>query len=254
MLKLAGKVAIVTGASKGIGKGIALRYAREGASVVLASHSLDLLSGVADQIARGAGKALPLEVDVTNPQSVEALVKKSVEYFGHLDVMVNNAGISVVGPSAELSPREFNRALETDLCGVFYGCQSAGRVMISHGGGSIINITSMYGRVAAPGRVAYCVSKAGANMLTRVLAAEWAKYKIRVNAVAPGYVRTELVQSVIDKGLLPLEGVLKRTPLGRIGEVEDIMGLAVYLAADESAFMTGSILHIDGGWEAYGYI
>jgi 3-oxoacyl-[acyl-carrier protein] reductase len=253
-MKLKSKVAIITGASKGIGKGIALRYAQEGASVVLASRSMDLLSALEDQIRREGGKALAVEADVSKPESVQTLVKKSVEYFGRLDIMVNNAGITVVGPSEELPSEDFNRALATDLCGVFYGCQCAARVMIPQGGGCIINITSMYGRLAAPARAAYCVSKAGANMLTKVLAVEWAKKNIRVNAIAPGYIRTELVQGVIDKGLLPMEGVLRRTPLGRIGEVEELMALAVYLASDESAYMTGSIIHIDGGWEAYGYI
>jgi NAD(P)-dependent dehydrogenase (short-subunit alcohol dehydrogenase family) len=126
--------------------------------------------------------------------------------------------------------------------------------MIPLGGGTIINITSVYGLVAAPGRAAYCSSKAAANMLTKVLAIEWAKKNIRVNAIAPGYFRTELVQGVIDSGMLPLGAIEKRTPIGRIGEVPELLGLAVYLASDESAYMTGSVINIDGGWEAYGYL
>jgi NAD(P)-dependent dehydrogenase (short-subunit alcohol dehydrogenase family) len=121
-------------------------------------------------------------------------------------------------------------------------------------GGCIINITSVYGLVAAPGRAAYCASKAAANMLTKVLAIEWAKKKIRVNAIAPGYIRTELVQGVIDSGMLQLDVIEKRTPLGRIGEVSELLGLAVHLASDESSFMTGSVVSVDGGWEAYGYL
>ena len=253
-MKLDGKVAIITGASKGIGKGIAMRYATEGASVVLASRSMDLLSAIVNQIHRDGGKALALEVDVCKYESVEAMVAKSVERFGRLDIMVNNAGISMVYPSEELSPKDWQRALDTDLSGVFYGSQCAARKMIPRGGGSIINITSVYGMVAAPGRAAYCSSKAAGNMLTKVLAVEWAKKNIRVNAIAPGYFRTELVQGVIDQGMLPLGAIEKRTPLGRIGEVEELVGLAVYLASDESAYMTGSIINIDGGWEAYGYL
>jgi NAD(P)-dependent dehydrogenase (short-subunit alcohol dehydrogenase family) len=253
-MKLSGKVAIVTGASRGIGKGMALRYAQEGASVVLASRSLDLLSTHAEQIRREGGKALALEVDVSHYESVEAMVSRSAEHFGRLDIMVNNAGISMAHPSEDLPPKDWQRALDTDLSGVFYGCQCAARKMIPQGGGCIINITSVYGLVAAPGRAGYCASKAACNMLTRVLAVEWAKKNIRVNALAPGYIRTELVQGVIDKGMLPAGAIEKRTPLGRMGEVEDLLGLAVYLASDESSFMTGSVINIDGGWEAYGYL
>jgi NAD(P)-dependent dehydrogenase (short-subunit alcohol dehydrogenase family) len=126
--------------------------------------------------------------------------------------------------------------------------------MIPQGGGNIINISSVNGILAAPRRAAYCASKAAVNELTKVLAIEWADRKIRVNAIAPGYVRTELVQDVINKGAISIEAILRRTPQGRIGEVEDIAGLAVYMASEESAYMTGSIVNIDGGWLAYGYL
>lgn len=195
-MKLQGKVAIITGASKGIGKGIALRFAEEGAAVVLASRSPDILRAITDQIKNAGGKALALEVDVTNYDSVVQMVDKSVEHFGRLDVMVNNAGISMARPSEDITPEDWHRALATDLYGVFYGCQCAAQKMIPQGGGCIINITSVYGIVAAPGRAAYCSSKAAANMLTKVLAVEWAKKNIRVNAIAPGYFRTELVQGL----------------------------------------------------------
>ncbi len=253
-MKLAGKVAIVTGASRGIGRGIALRYAREGAAVVLASRSLNLLTGLAQQINEEGGQALAVEVDVARYTSVEQMVDKTIEHFGRLNILVNNAGIAMVAPAEELSPADWQRALDTDFSGVFYGCQCAARKMMAQGGGCIINITSVYGLVAAPGRAAYCASKAACNMLTKVLAVEWAPKNIRVNAIAPGYIRTELVQALIDKGMLPIGSIEKRTPLGRIGEVEDILALAVYLASDESSFMTGSVVNIDGGWEAYGYI
>jgi 3-oxoacyl-[acyl-carrier protein] reductase len=254
-MKLQGKVAIVTGASKGIGKGIAIRYAQEGAAVVLASRSMDLLEEIAAGIRNEGGKALALYLDVTRYENIESVVAKTVESFGRLDILVNNAGISMAKPSEELAPQDWQRALETDLFGVFYGCQCAARQMINQEeGGCIINITSVYGLVAAPGRAAYCASKAAANMLTKVLAIEWAKKKIRVNAIAPGYIRTELVQGVIDSGMLQLDVIEKRTPLGRIGEVSELLGLAVHLASDESSFMTGSVVSVDGGWEAYGYL
>jgi NAD(P)-dependent dehydrogenase (short-subunit alcohol dehydrogenase family) len=253
-MRLSEKVAFVTGASKGIGKGIAMRYAREGAKVVVTSRSEDVLASVVKEIVASGGEALALTVDVRSAQSIQRAVDETVKAYGRLDVMVNNAGISMVKASEDLSPEDWTRALETDLFGVFYGCQSAARQMMKQGGGSIINITSAYGIVAVPMRAAYCAGKAGANHLTKVLAVEWAAKQIRVNAIAPGYVRTELVQDVIDRGLIPLEAIKKRTPQGRMGEVEDLMGLAVYLASDESSFMTGSVISIDGGWTAYGYI
>jgi len=253
-MRLKNKVAIVTGASKGIGKAIAIAYAREGASVVIASRSLDLLAEIEKQIQAAGGEAMALPLDVRNPESVNAMVDKTVAKYGRLDILVNNAGISMACPSEQLSQEDWKNALETDLFGVFYGCQAAARVMIPQGGGSIINITSIYGLVAAPARLAYCTSKAGANMLTKVLAAEWAAKKIRVNAIAPGYVRTELVDGVIQKGMISLTAIEKRTPMGRIGESEDMVGIALYMAGEESAFLTGSIVNVDGGWVAYGYL
>jgi len=254
-MKLRNKVAIVTGASKGIGKGIAIRYAEEGAAVVLASRSTDLLSEAADTILKAGGKAVVATVDVRNAESVQTVIDKAVSEFGGLDIMVNNAGISMAQPSEKLDPKDWENALQTDLSGLFYGCQAAARQMINQSrGGSIINITSMYGIVAAPMRAAYCASKAGANMLTKVLASEWASKNIRVNAIAPGYIRTELVQGVIEKGMLPVDGINKRTPQGRIGEVEDVLGAALLLASDDSSYMTGSVVTIDGGWTAHGYL
>jgi len=253
-MRLEDKVAMITGASKGIGKGIAKRYSQEGAKVVITSRSMDLLSTIADEIRDGGGQVLPLSMDVRKPESIQEAVDKTVEEYGQLDIMVNNAGISMAHPSEDLSPQDWTNAIETDLSGVFYGCQSAAKQMMRQDGGCIINNTSMYGLVAAPMRAAYCASKAGANMLTKVLAIEWASKNIRVNAIAPGYIRTELVQGIIDKGILDVASIEKRTPKGRMGEVKDLMEMAVYLASDEASFMTGSIITIDGGWTAYGYL
>lgn len=253
-MKIENKVAIVTGASKGIGKAIATRFAREGASLVVASRSRDTLEKVAHEIKSAGGEALVVTVDVRNADSTDELVKKTVSHYGRLDLLVNNAGITMGGASEELSPEDWRTAMETDLFGVFFACQAAARVMIPQGSGNIINISSVNGILAAPRRAAYCSSKAGVNALTKVLAIEWADRNIRVNAIAPGYVRTELVQDVIDKGAISMEAILRRTPQHRIGEVEDIAGLAVYMASDESSYMTGSIVTIDGGWTAYGYL
>ena len=253
-MRLKNKVAIVTGASKGIGKAIAIGYAKEGASVILASRSLELLQAIEKDIKAAGGEALALALDVRRPESIQGVIDRTLEKYGRLDVLVNNAGISMARSSEELSDEDWRNALETDLFGVFYGCRAAARVMIPQGGGSIINITSVYGIVGAPRRLAYCASKAGANMLTKVLAAEWAKKKIRVNAIAPGYTRTELVDDVIQKGAISLEAIEKRTPMGRIAESDEMVGMAVFMASDESSYMTGSVVNIDGGWVAYGYL
>lgn len=254
-MKLKDKVAIITGASKGIGKGIAERYSQEGAKVVLASRSMDQLSAISDEINGKGGRSLALTVDVRQSESVQTMIDRVVGEFGRVDIMINNAGISMAQPSETLPSGDWTRAIQTDLSGVFFGCQSAGRQMIRQGGGGcIINITSMYGLVAAPMRAAYCASKAAGNMLTKVLASEWASKKIRVNAIAPGYVRTELVQELLEKGVLPINAIEKRTPQGRMGEVEDVLGASVFLASDEASFVTGAILTIDGGWTAYGYL
>jgi 3-oxoacyl-[acyl-carrier protein] reductase len=255
-VKLKGKTALITGASKGIGKGIAERFAEEGAKVVIASRSLTALNEVKKELnGKGYEDVLAHPVDVRDPDSVEAMVEMTVSYFGRLDIMVNNAGVSMIGPSESLSTKDWCFAIETDLYGVFFGCQSAANRMIRQkGGGCIINISSIYGELAAPGRAAYCASKAGVNMLTKVLAAEWSKNGIRVNAIAPGYIRTDLMQRAIDQGLMQLEPLIRRTPQRRIGEVVDIAELAVYLASDLSSFMTGTIVVMDGGWSAYGYV
>ncbi len=253
-MKLKDKVAIVTGASKGIGKGIAVAFAREGASVVVASRSLNVLEGIVGEIRAAGGEAMAVSVDVRKVESIQEMVKKTVDRYGRLDLLVNNAGITMGSASEDLSPEDWRAAMETDLYSVFFASQAAARVMIPRGGGNIINISSVNGILAAPKRAAYCASKAAVNELTKVLAIEWADRNIRVNAIAPGYVRTELVQDVIDKGAISLDAILKRTPQHRIGEVEDIAGLAVYLASDVSSYMTGSIVNIDGGWLAYGYL
>lgn len=253
-MRLKNKTAVVTGASKGIGKAIAESYAKEGASVVLASRSLNALEEAVKDIKAKGGEASAMTVDVRNPESVDTLMKKTVERYGRLDILVNNAGITMGAASEDLSPEDWRAALETDLFGVFFGCQAAARIMIPQGGGNIINISSVNGILAAPRRAAYCASKAAVNELTKVLAIEWADRKIRVNAIAPGYIRTELVQDVIDKGAISMEAILKRTPQHRIGEVQDVAALALYMASEESSFMTGSIVNIDGGWLAYGYL
>ena len=257
-MKLKGRVAIITGASRGIGKGIAKRYAEEGAKVVLASRNQDLISALEREIEGKGGEALAVQTDITKIDSVRKMVTGAIGRFGRLDILVNNAGITRVKPSEELSQEDWREAIDTDLSGMFYCSQAAARQMIQQKeGGKILNITSVYGLVAAPRRAAYCVSKAGANMLTRVLAIEWAKYNINVNGIAPGYLREGLTQEVIAKGILTpadIAAIERRTPKGRLGEIEDVLGLVVFMVTEEARFITGEIVTVDGGWVAYGYL
>ncbi len=253
-MKLENKIALVTGASKGMGKAIALRFCSEGAAVVLASRSIDTLVNISEKINNSGGRSLAVAMDVTDPESVQHAVDLTVETFGRLDIMVNNAGVTMTLPTLDLTPEQWRQAVETDLFGVFYGCQSAGRQMTKQGGGGIINISSIFGRNAAPMRAAYCASKAAVDMLTKVMAAEWAENHVRVNAIAPGYIRTELVEDLINRKVFALEDIERRTPQGRLGTVDDIAEAAVFAASDAASFMTGTILTMDGGWSAYGYL
>jgi NAD(P)-dependent dehydrogenase (short-subunit alcohol dehydrogenase family) len=254
-MKLKDRVALVTGASRGIGEGIARRYAEEGAKVALVSRNLEAVQSLAAEIRAKGGQALPWKADVTRVKDVEEMIAAALGHFGKLDILVNNAGIGMAHPSETLSPEDWRRTMDTNLDAVFYCSQAAARQWIARKeGGKILNIASGYGIVAAPLRAAYCASKAGCIMLTKALAVEWAKYGINVNALAPGYTRTELVQEIVNRGVLDEGAIKRRTPLGRFAEIEDLTGMAVLLVSDEGKFITGETVAIDGGWTAYGYL
>jgi len=253
-MRLRRLAAVVTGASRGIGEDIATRYSEEGANVMLCSRNEALLSNVKGKIEERGGSASYMVADVGNPEEIDKVIAETVKLYGKLDIMVNNAGISMVRPSEELTTEDWKAAFDTNLFGMFYGCRAAAQQMIPNGGGCIINITSIFGSSPVPMRAAYCTSKAGGNMLTKVLAAEWADRNIRVNAIAPGYIETELVQNAMNKGLIEVEKIKRRTPQRRMGCAEDVSRLAVYLASEEASFMTGAIVTIDGGWLAYGFV
>jgi len=251
---LQGKVTIITGASKGLGKALARRFAREGSSVVLAGRSYDLLKDVCSEILATGGEGHPVRMDVMDPESINAAIHETVERFGKIDVLINNAGIPMVSPSEDLTYENWKKTIDTNLTGVFICCQMVAKQMIDRKtAGCIINISSTFGKSPVPQRAAYCSSKAAVDMLTRVLAAEWADKKIRVNAIAPGYLNTEFIQQLEQQGKLGIESLKKRIPQRRIGNPDEITGLAVYMAGDEATYMTGSAVYIDGGWTAYGF-
>jgi NAD(P)-dependent dehydrogenase (short-subunit alcohol dehydrogenase family) len=249
--RLAGRVAAVTGSSRGIGRAIAAAYLAEGAQVVVNSRQADAAAATAREL---GDNAAGVAADVSTAEGARALVQGAIDHFGRLDVMVANAGINIVKDAVDFEPEEWRRVMATNLDGVFYCAQAAGRLMLERGSGSVISIASVTSFNAFPRRAAYATAKAGLVMLTKVLAAEWAPGGVRVNAIAPGYVRTDLVQGLADGGQIDLAAIQRRTPMGRLAEPAEIAGAAVFLASDEASFITGETLVVDGGWLAYGWV
>ncbi|MFA5714332.1 MAG: SDR family NAD(P)-dependent oxidoreductase [Candidatus Paceibacterota bacterium] len=242
-MKLENKIAIVTGASSGIGKAIAEKFVSEGASVVF--------SDVNDfDVSRFGDKAIFVKCDVSKSVEVENVVKVCLEKFGKVDVMVNNAGIGSLGDALTMSDDVWHKTIEINLSGVFYGIRSAGKAMKEKGiKGSIINMTSILGSVGFRGALAYCASKGGVSQLTKGSSLELASLGIRVNAIAPGFIKTNMTKGVQeDENLSKL--INGMTPLGYMGEPEDIANAAVFLASEDSKYVTGSTLYVDGGWTA----
>lgn len=248
--RLDGKVALVTGASRGIGLGIAEALADAGADVALVSRSREQLAANAERIAAQTGRtALPLPADLTGREAVRESVRGVLEQFGRLDILVNNAGINVRRPSLEYMADDWDAVMMLNIRTPFFMAQECAHAMLESDGGSIINIASLLtfmGRGSAP---AYAASKGGIGQLTKALAVEWAERGIRVNAIAPGFIRTEMTAPLVrDRDFN--EWVLGRTPMKRWGEPADLAGAAVFLASDASRFVTGQILAVDGGWLA----
>ena len=253
-MKLEGRVAIVTGSSRGIGRAIALAYAQEGARVIINSRNEKECAAVAGEIEGKGGEAAITPADLTRGEDRQSLVRRALDRFGQVDILVNNAGRTVVSPSESLAESDWRLTLELDLHAYFLLCQLVAPSMLERKCGVIINVTSINGTVAFPQRAAYCVSKAGVNMFTKVLAIEWADRGIRVNALAPGYVETDLIRDLIARGLVDRARLEGRTPLRRLAMPEEVAEAAVFLASDAARYITGTVLTVDGGWTAYGYV
>ncbi|WP_336000428.1 SDR family NAD(P)-dependent oxidoreductase [Halorientalis halophila] len=264
---LDGETAIVTGSSSGIGMGIAEAYAEAGANVVTNSRSLERAESTAEDIRDAGGTAIAVEADVSEKADAEKLVEAAVEEFGSVDVMVNNAGISNIAPILELTEEEWREVIDVNLTGVFFGAQAAGKQMAEQDtGGQIINISSIFGSVGVQGRGPYNASKGGVNNLTRVLAVDLAEHDVQVNALAPGFIRTELDEQTresgdddetLDEADYPYYGyddqhIENRNPMGRFGTLEEMANCALFLAGGDH-YMTGEIMHADGGWLAFGW-
>jgi len=244
---LEGKVAVITGASRGIGRAIALRLAGAGAKVVVSSRKLEGVQAVADEIKSAGGEALAVQAHVGRPDDVTALVAQTVETFGRVDVAVNNAATNPhFGPVLTADEGQWDKILDTNLTGVFRMCKAVAPQMEKQGGGKIINLASVAGLRPSSGMGVYSVSKAAVIMLTQVLATELGQANIQVNAIAPGVIKTRFRQVLWDTPQIA-EPMLGKLPLGRFGEPEDVAGLALYLASHASDYVTGAVFPVDGG-------
>jgi 2-deoxy-D-gluconate 3-dehydrogenase len=251
LFDLDNRSAIVTGAGRGIGKAVALGLAREGADVGLVARSRDELELVAEEIRSLGRRTKVISADLIQIRDLPSIVTEIVEDLGQVDILVNNAGTNIPEEALEVNEENWNRIMDINLKAAFFMAQAVGKVMIEQGrGGRIINITSQTGSVALIKRSAYCASKAGLNMITKVLALEWASYGILVNAVAPTFIETEM-----SKGYLAdpefRRYALSKNLLKRFGTPEDVVGAVIYLSASASSLVTGHILMVDAGWTAY---
>ncbi len=248
MFDLTGRVALVTGGSKGLGYAMARALAGAGAEIVITSRHLDEATEAVERITAETGRdGLALERDVTVREQVEDMTRQAMDRFGKVDILVNNAGINIRKPLLEFTDDEWHQVMDVNINGPFLCSQAVGRHMVAQGYGRVINIASMLSFVTIPGRAAYSSSKAALIQITRTLALEWAQSGVTVNAICPGPFETPL-NRVLMNDPEAYQAFLAKIPLGRWGQPEELGGLVVYLASEGSAFMTGAALVIDGGW------
>ena len=244
-----GKIALVTGAARGIGRACALALAEAGADIALGLRDLNADNGVIKEIEAMGRKALPLQMDVSKMNEIHAAFEKIKEHFQRVDILVNNAGVAPENLAENAREKDFDYTLSVNLKGTFFVSQAAGRMMILQRYGRIINLSSQAGFVALPGESVYCMTKAGIAHLTKCLAAEWGKYNINVNAVAPTFIHTPGTKDYLANEESK-KHVLSKIVLGKIGEPKDVANAVLFLASPAASLITGTTLLIDGGWTA----
>jgi len=249
MFELEGKVALVTGGGRGLGRGMALALAKAGADIALTSRTYSQLEGVVHEVEEMGRRGFAVASDVRDFSSVEKAVQETLAHLGRLDVLLTAAGVNLRSPSLEIMEEVWATVIDTHLKGAFFSCKAAAKVMASQGGGKIINIGSLTSTIGLAGRAPYTAAKSGVLGLTRALAIEWAHLNIQVNAIGPGYFRTELTEPLF-RNEEWASRLLARIPAGRAGLPEDLAGVTVLLASSASDYITGQIFYVDGGYLA----
>lgn len=251
-MRLVGKIAAITGGGSGIGRACALAFAQEGADVAVGDLDASRASQVADEVQAVGRKALALQIDVTEQADLDRFADGVVDQLGGLTVWVGSAGLSIGATVLDHTREDWRRLMDLNVDAVVFGAQAAARRMVPNGTGSIINISSIYGARAVRERLAYCTSKAAVIMATQVMAVELAEHGVRANAIGPGYTDTPLFRGAREEGNETVGPLLGRVPAGRLGTPEEIAAAALFLASDESSFVTGQCLFADGGWVVNG--
>jgi len=244
--RLAGKVAIVTGSGKGLGKAMAIALAEAGADVTVTARSFDQVQETSQEIEKLGRKCLPVKTDVTSKDDVDALIGKTVDKFGGIDILINNVGMAIVKDLMNTSPEDWQKQMDTNMTSAYLCCRAAGKYMLEKGSGKVVNVATVAGVRGKWKMTGYGASKAGVIQLTKTLAIEWARYNVMVNCIIPGIFYTSATKSVLDNDK-KREIRVRKVPLKRIGVPEDIGPLAVFLSSKASDFITGAVIPIDGG-------
>jgi|LSQX01.2.fsa_nt_gb NAD(P)-dependent dehydrogenase (short-subunit alcohol dehydrogenase family) len=247
MFKLYDKVAIVTGAGRGLGAAMAKGLADAGASIIVADIDLLAVAATADLITEAGGKAHPVKVDVGSADDVKAMVDTAVNTFGTVDILVNNAGINRRNPCVEMSEEDWDAVIRVNLKGTFLCAREVGKILVEKQSGKVINVASLLATVAQPNRGPYAASKGAVAQFTKVLALEWAPYNVNVNAIAPGYFATELNTKLMEDKQV-YDEITARIPMARWADPQELIGTVVFLASEASSYMTGQLVNIDGGY------